>query len=225
MKKLVDSKRRYFISISFTLAILSMLNSCSKPLDNMYGLGGNPGGTGTKGSPGTNEVWIQGMAFSPSSITVVAGTTITWTNKDAVSHTVTSDAGLFDSGSISSKGTYSYTFSTPGTYQYHCSIHTLMTSKVIVTSTPVASVAVSIENMSFVPATITVAAGTTITWTNNDSMPHTVTSDTGLFDSGTISGSGAYGAGGSYSYTFITAGTFPYHCTTHPMMTATVIVI
>ena len=132
MKKLVDSKRRYFISISFTLAILSMLNSCSKPLDNLYGLGGNPGGTGTKGSPGTNEVWIQGMAFSPSSITVVAGTTITWTNKDAAAHTVTSTAGLFNSPSLGTNGTYSRLFTTAGTYNYFCAVHPSMTATVIV---------------------------------------------------------------------------------------------
>ncbi len=96
----------------------------------------NPGGTNggsDKGKPEANEVWIQGMAYSPSSITVNAGTTIKWTNKDAVDHTVTSDTGLFDSGSISGNGgSYSYTFQTAGTYSYHCTYHTYMKANVIV---------------------------------------------------------------------------------------------
>jgi len=224
MKKLNGSKIRFLTSITFIFAILSISNSCTKTMDNIYGTGGNPGGTGSKGVPGTNEVWIQGMAFSPSSITVVAGTTITWTNKNAVAHTVTSDDGLFNSGSIGSGKTYSYTFLTAGTFQYHCSIHPSMISKVIVTSTPVTSAAVSIEFMSFVPATITVSAGTIVTWTNNDSMAHTVTSDAGLFDSGSISAAGLYMSAGIFSNTFATAGTYLYHCATHPTMTGAVIV-
>ena len=83
-------------------------------------------------SPGANEVWIQNMAFYPSSITVAVNTTIKWTNKDAVTHTATSNNGVFDSGSISDGGTYSYHFSTPGTYAYHCTLHPHMTATVIV---------------------------------------------------------------------------------------------
>jgi len=190
-------------------------------MDNMYGTGDN---TGSKGSPGTNEVWIQGMAFTPSSITVKEGTTITWTNKDAISHTVTSDDNLFDSGPLGSGKTFTYTFSIAGTYAYHCLIHPSMTAKVIVTSAAASSARVSIENMSFVPATITVKAGTIITWTNNDSVAHTVTSDSNLFDSGAINAPGLYTSGGSFSYTFATAGTYPYHCTYHSGMTGKVVV-
>jgi plastocyanin len=84
--------------------------------------------------------------------------------------------------------------------------------------------AVSISGMTFSPATLTVAVGTTVIWTNNDSVAHTVTSDNGLFDSGSISSAGGYGGGGAYSYTFSTAGTFGYHCTVHPTMTAKIIV-
>ncbi len=221
MKTLIVSKSKILIGTVVLFSILSISNSCTKSsMDNMYGTGG----TGSKGSPGTNEVWIQGMAFTPSSITVKEGTTITWTNKDGVTHTITSDTGLFNSGSIGSGGTYTYTFSTAGTYQYHCSIHPSMTAKVIVTSATVSSASVSIENMSFVPATITVKAGTIITWTNNDAVAHTVTSDSNLFDSGAINAPGLYTSGGSFSYTFATAGTYPYHCTYHSGMTGKVIV-
>ncbi len=125
MKKLVISKSRWLIGITLLAAILSITDSCSKS-SSIYGGGGN------KGGPGTNEVWIQGMAFDPSTITINAGTTITWTNKDGVPHTVTSDTGLFNSGTLSTNGTYGYKFVTSGTYAYHCAIHPYMTATVIV---------------------------------------------------------------------------------------------
>lgn len=86
----------------------------------------------TSDVPGPNEVFIEGNTFRPSTITVTAGTTITWTNKDGVIHTVTSTTGLFDSGSISSNGIYSHTFTTAGTFPYYCTVHPFMTATVIV---------------------------------------------------------------------------------------------
>jgi plastocyanin len=127
MKKLVGSKSRLLIGFTLLFAFLSISTSCSK--SSVYN---TPSGNGGGSTPGTNEVWIQGMTFNPATITVAAGTTITWTNKDAITHTVTSDTNLFNSGNIVSNGTYSFTFPTAGTYPYHCSIHTTMTAKVIV---------------------------------------------------------------------------------------------
>jgi len=116
----------------FLIAILMISSSCNKSSYNtMTGITSNPGTTGTAG-PGTNEVFIQGMAFNPSTITVAAGTTVTWTNKDAIAHTVTSKTKLFDSGSIASNGTFSYTFATAGTFSYYCSIHPSMIATVTV---------------------------------------------------------------------------------------------
>jgi plastocyanin len=86
----------------------------------------------TIAGPGLNEVWIQGMAFVPATITVAAGTTITWTNKDGIAHTVTSNTGVFDSGSVADNGTFSFQFNNVGTFEYHCSIHTSMTGTVTV---------------------------------------------------------------------------------------------
>jgi plastocyanin len=77
---------------------------------------------------------------------------------------------------------------------------------------------VTMSNVAFGPASITVSVGTTITWQNNDGINHTSTSDTGVWDTGTIP------PGGNKTTIFNTAGTFPYHCTVHPMMTGTVIV-
>lgn len=71
---------------------------------------------------------------------------------------------------------------------------------------------VEIKNFAFSPVTITISKGQTVTWTNMDSAPHTVTSTSGIFDSGSI------GNGQTFSYTFNTAGTFEYYCTIHPSM-------
>jgi plastocyanin len=86
----------------------------------------------TISGPGANEVWIQGRAFVPSTITITAGTTITWTNKDGINHNVMSDTGVFTSGTIANNGTFSYKFDVAGSFPYHCSIHPDMTATVIV---------------------------------------------------------------------------------------------
>ncbi len=78
---------------------------------------------------------------------------------------------------------------------------------------------VSIQNFAFQPQTIQIAKGTTVTWTNVDSAPHTVT-----FRNGGMTGSGALQRGQSFSYTFSTPGTYAYFCGAHPYMTGTVIV-
>jgi plastocyanin len=88
--------------------------------------------TGNSGTPGKNEVWIQGMAFNPATITVDAGTTIKWINKDNVAHTVTSDNNLFDSGNLNTNGTFSQSFPAVGTFAYHCRLHPYMTATVVV---------------------------------------------------------------------------------------------
>jgi len=69
---------------------------------------------------------------------------------------------------------------------------------------------VNIQNFNFVPAAVSVTSGTTVTWTNGDTVPHTVTSVTGAFDSGSIS------PGATWSYTFNQTGSFEYSCTIHP---------
>ena len=82
--------------------------------------------------PGPNEVLISNYAFNPATLTIAANTTVTWTNKDGVGHTVTSDTGVFESGTLNTNGTFSYTFTTPGSYPYHCTPHPYMTATVIV---------------------------------------------------------------------------------------------
>jgi plastocyanin len=131
MKNLITSKNRLLTGITLLIVIFILSNSCSKSSPYMAGMG-NTGNTGGTGGPGTNEVFIQGTAFNPSTITVAAGTTITWTNKDAITHTVTSDKSLFDSGSLGPNDVFSHTVATAGTFSYHCKIHASMTASVTV---------------------------------------------------------------------------------------------
>jgi plastocyanin len=117
------SKITSYISMAAVLLLISV--SCSKSKDNEDT---NP----TNDTPGTNEVFIRGMAFVPNTITVAAGTTITWTNKDAITHDVTSGTGLFTSGPLANGATFSFTFATAGNYSYYCSIHPTMVGTVTV---------------------------------------------------------------------------------------------
>jgi plastocyanin len=75
---------------------------------------------------------------------------------------------------------------------------------------------VSIANFSFTPAKLSISVGTTVIWTNNDTVTHTVTADQGTFDSNNLS------PGSTFSFTFSQAGSYPYHCKIHPSMTGTI---
>ena len=76
----------------------------------------------------------QTQNFTPNTITVVIGVnnTVTWVNNDISPHTVTSDTGVFNSNNLNSGQSWSYTFTTPGTYSYHCSYHPWMKGTVVV---------------------------------------------------------------------------------------------
>ena len=88
-----------------------------------------------------------------------------------------------------------------------------------------ATVHVSIVDFGFSPASITVSPGTTVVWTNTGQSIHSVTSDTGAFDSNPSCPTGpCIDPGGTYSHTFTTAGTFAYHCRVHSNMTAVVVI-
>ncbi len=74
------------------------------------------------------------------------------------------------------------------------------------------STEINISGFAFGPATVTVTVGTTVTWTNLDSVAHTVTSETDLFDSGNLA------RNATFSYSFADRGTFSYYCAIHPSM-------
>lgn len=100
-------------------------------------IGGCPSGD----PPGPNEVFMRAIAFDPSEITISAGESVTWTNKDVVPHTATSgnpgdeDLGsLFRSSLLSLGQTFTHTFNEPGEFIYFCEVHPVMMrdAKVIV---------------------------------------------------------------------------------------------
>ena len=194
----------------------------------------------------TSSVSIT-STLNPADLHVAPGTTVTWTNNDSNRHEVRSTSGPSSFRSDLQPGqAYSYTFSSLGTYQYIDARNQNNSSyfgDVVVennpqtpagsggstsggstsggstsggSTTPPSSGSVTIVNKSFSPRYLTVAANGTVTWTNQDST-HTVTSDSGLFDSGSIPN------GGTYSHVFA-PGTYPYHCDIHPSMTGTITV-
>ncbi len=78
------------------------------------------------------EVKIDNFSFGPATLTVAVGTTVTWTNRDDIPHTVVSDEKVFKSKVLDTDEKFSFTFTNPGTYPYFCSIHPKMTGKVVV---------------------------------------------------------------------------------------------
>jgi plastocyanin len=79
------------------------------------------------------EIKIDNFSFGPATITIAAGTTVTWTNNDDVPHVVTSDDNkMFKSKALDTDDHFSFTFSKPGTYNYYCAIHPKMTAKIVV---------------------------------------------------------------------------------------------
>ena len=99
-----------------------------------------PGDSGSSAAPaasdtphGSNAVTISNFAFAPASLTIPAGSTVTWTNKDEEPHTVvSSDGTTFHSPGMDTGATYSFTFQNAGTFEYICSIHPMMHGTVVV---------------------------------------------------------------------------------------------
>ena len=82
--------------------------------------------------PDPVEVRIDNFSFGPAELKVPVGTTVTWTNHDDIPHTVVSTEKVFKSKVLDTDDTFSFTFNTPGTFPYFCSIHPKMTGKVVV---------------------------------------------------------------------------------------------
>jgi plastocyanin len=125
MKKLILSKGRSILSIGILMAVFIISNSCSKSST-------DPTGGGGSNQPGLNEVWLQGRAFTPATITVAVGTTVKWINKDSYTHNVTSATGVFNSGSMGNGAIFPFQFTAAGTYPYTCTLHPGMAGTVIV---------------------------------------------------------------------------------------------
>jgi plastocyanin len=78
------------------------------------------------------EVKIDNFTFNPQQITVKAGTTVVWINHDDIPHTVTSKTMAFRSKALDTEDKFSFTFTTPGTFEYFCSLHPHMTGSIVV---------------------------------------------------------------------------------------------
>jgi plastocyanin len=84
-------------------------------------------------NPASPQITIDNFSFAPTTMTVPAGTEVTWVNHDDIPHTVVSeDKATFKSRALDTDEKFSFTFAKPGTYTYFCSIHPKMTAKVIV---------------------------------------------------------------------------------------------
>jgi len=77
-------------------------------------------------------VMIDNFTFNPPRLTAKAGTTITWQNEDDIPHTVASSTKLFKSKALDTSDNFSFTFATPGVYEYFCSLHPHMTGTIVV---------------------------------------------------------------------------------------------
>lgn len=190
---------------------------------------------------GSTEVQIvddDADGFQPGTVTIDLGGSVTWVNLDDDDHTATG-AG-FDTGILAPGALGTVTFDEPGVFPYSCQIHPMMVGRVEVrdeegvvpaaaaSPAPVASpgaspaggpgVTVTMRDIAFDPPQVEIAAGTTVTWTNGEAIPHTVTAADGTFDSGVLE------EGGTFEHTFTEAGTFDYACAIHPGMTGSVTV-
>jgi len=123
-----DNYSPKWILIVFAVVALVVLvgvaAALAVPLQPSLGGGGAPAASGTVIMPAGVGSNVR-LNFSPDVITVIIGTnnTVTWTNRDTTTHTVTSTDNSFNSGNIVSGASWSYTFSTPGNYTYYCIYH------------------------------------------------------------------------------------------------------
>jgi len=87
---------------------------------------------GKAATPAGPQFLIKDFMFTPMSVTVKAGDTVTWANKDDEPHTVVSDNGLFRSAALDTDEVFSFKFDKPGTYRFTCSIHPRMVGTIVV---------------------------------------------------------------------------------------------
>jgi plastocyanin len=110
------------VSLFATVMVATLLLSAASP------------GSSAKAPQPTSaaEVKVDNFSFGPTPLTVAVGTTVTWTNRDDIPHTVVSTEKVFKSKVLDTDEKFSFTFSKAGTYPYFCSIHPKMTGSVVV---------------------------------------------------------------------------------------------
>ncbi len=112
--------------VAATETPLPVASDTSSPTDTLLPASGSPVLSGEA------EVEIEDFAFRPAEITITAGTTVKFGNKDDVGHSVKADDATWGSVLLSKGEEFFFTFTTPGTYSYHCEPHTSMTGTIIV---------------------------------------------------------------------------------------------
>jgi len=172
---------------------------------------------------------IVNFHFTPTTMTVSTGTTITWTNTADRPHTVTDRGGTFDNV-LAPGTTATVSFTVPGTYHYFCRINPSTMNGIIVVNPgpqPAATNRVETldparegENLRFLPNTLTAQTGSTILFANVGGKPHTMTADDGSFDTGVVppGAEGGRFAGTNATFTLTKPGTFTFHCDIHPQV-------
>ncbi len=124
--------RRALIKMGITLLVATLVGSLAVPSMASDRSQGNKASSLAMTS--VKAVKIINFAFKPRTITIAKGTRVRWTNSGSVSHTTTSNKGLWDSGVLAPGATFSRVFRKAGTFKYHCTIHpTLMHGKIVVT--------------------------------------------------------------------------------------------
>lgn len=171
--------------------------------------------------------------FVPKTVSILAGDTVRWTNHGRQRHTATSDTGIWSCPTLEPGQSHSVAFSKAGDHWYHCSFHSVDApsfafGRVWVDPRPGTSAPptgpsspagpkthqVQISSTGFSPSTIAIKAGDTVNWTNQDTSAHTATADDHSWATPMLTG------GKSFSKTFSSPGTIPYHCHIHHEMTA-----
>jgi plastocyanin len=170
---------------------------------------------GSTAAATSTAVSITSTGFHPNNVTIAAGDGVTWTNNDTAKHQVVANDGSFSSPVLSAKQVYSHTFRAGGTFAYHDGLRPSLRGTVIVI--PVRTV--WITSAGFVPSTITIRTGQSVTWVNRTSANQQVTAADASFASPVLA------AGAHFSHTFPTAGTFGYRDALQPTMTGSVVVL
>lgn len=127
---------QYIVGAVILVLVVIGLGIALSSHSSMGGMASAPSAANLSAAVATNNVTIQGYAYTPKVIKVKLGTQVTWTNKDSVSHSVTTSSpstGGPMSPLFSQNQTYSFTFKKAGTFQIYCQIHPYMLSTVIVT--------------------------------------------------------------------------------------------
>jgi plastocyanin len=115
-------KTRFFLFVGALVVMTLLIVSCYKNKSSY------------NAPAGTSKITITSSAYSPASLTIVSGSTVTWTNSDNTAHTVTTEDGTINSGDIAPGSSYSKTFMATGTYNYHDTHNTALVGVVIVSA-------------------------------------------------------------------------------------------